>query len=116
MVNRGAILLRYKAPAVEWINAADPRPGSTPITLGEVSDERTVYLISDTAGDTPETFERWLKRNFGWLFESELEGWYTDPALWPKDRTFKLFKQWFEVELHTVVFDTVDGAIYDDGI
>jgi hypothetical protein len=26
MVNRGAVILRHKEPAVRWINEADPKP------------------------------------------------------------------------------------------
>lgn len=48
------------------------------------------------------------------LFEAELEGWYTDPTLWPQDRTFRLFQTWFDVECHSVVVDMVGGDIYDD--
>jgi hypothetical protein len=116
MVNRGALLLRYKEPAVRWINEADPSPDDSPITLSDVNEERTVYLIGDTVGDSPDTFQRWLKKNYADLFEMELEGWYTDPALWPKDRSFKLFQQWFDAELHTVLVDTVGDEIVDDDV
>ncbi len=99
---------------MRWINVADPSPRGEPIALSDVNEERTVYLISDTAGDSPATFHRWLKRNYSALFEMELEGWYTDPTLWPKNRTFKLFQEWFEPEYHTILFDTVGDEIVDD--
>lgn len=44
----------------------------------------------------------------------ELEGWYTDPELWPKQLSYELFTQWFEPELHTVLIDLGDGGIFDD--
>ena len=114
MVNRGALLLRYKEPAVRWINEADPYPTGRIITIEEVNAERTVYLISDTAGDDDRSLERWLKKIFAMLLESELEGWYTDPTLWPQERSYKLFRQWFTPECHTLLFDVVGGMIYDD--
>jgi hypothetical protein len=48
------------------------------------------------------------------LFEAELEGWYTDPSMWPQELTWKLFCEWFDVEYHTVLIDTVGDEIYDD--
>ena len=114
MVNRGALLLRYKEPAVRWINEADPYPTGHLHKLDEVNEERTVYLVDDTVGDTPASLNRWLRKNYGPLFEAELEGWYTDPDLWPQDRTFKLFQKWFQPELHTVLFDLVGSEMHDD--
>ena len=116
MINRAAIILKYKAPAVRWINDADPYCEDPGITLDPLNNERTVYLISDEEADSSETIERWVRRNFKVLFESELEGWYTDPSLWPKKRTLKMFQEWFDVEYHTVLVDTAGGEIFDDGI
>jgi len=114
VVNRGALILRYKEPAVRWINDADPSPSSDPVDLALVNEERTVYLINDSAGNDSDSLNRWLKRNYAHLFEIELEGWYTDPDLWPKQRSYELFRQWFEPELHTVLIDLGDTAIFDD--
>lgn len=116
MVNRGAMLLRYKAPAVQWINEADPVEGNRDVTLELVNEERTVYLISDRAGDDSASFHRWLRRNYLHFFELELEGWYVDETLWPADRSFKRFEEWFDVEVHTVVVDTAGGELVDDGL
>ncbi len=93
MVNRGALILRYKAPAVRWINEADPSPGEEPISLESVNEERTVYLLDDAVGEDPAMFERWVRRNYAAIFEMELEDWYTDPTLWPQERTYELFRQ-----------------------
>ena len=97
MVNRAAIILRYKEPAIRWINEADPYDRDFDITSESANEERTIYLISDDDGDTPQTVERWIKGNYPTVFEEELEGWYTEPALWPENRTLKMFKEWFEV-------------------
>ena len=113
MVNRGALILRYREPAVRWINEADPNPSECPITLEQANEERTVYLISDSAGDDSRTFERWLRRHYASLFEMELNAWYTDPGLWPSERSYALFRRWFAPELHTVLVDLGQGAIYD---
>lgn len=82
--------------------------------MESVNDDLPVYLVGDEDADSDETLEEWIRSNFQELFESELEGWYTDPDLWPADRNFDLFKKWFDVECHTVLLDTVGGPIVDD--
>jgi hypothetical protein len=116
VINRAAIILKYKEPAVRWINEADPCQDNPGITAENVNSDRTVYLIRDEDADTPDALEKWLKKNYKALFEAELEGWYNDPDLWPKKRTLKVFREWFDVECHSLLFDTVGGDIYDDDI
>ena len=113
MVNRGAVILKYQTPFVEWINEADPIKEGAEVTIVNANEDRTVYLITD--GDA-ENVDRWIQENHLALFESELEDWYTDESLWPKKRDLKTFKEWFEVECHSLIVDTVGGEIFDDEI
>ena len=48
------------------------------------------------------------------MFEEELNSWYADPELWPKDLSFKSFKKFFEINISTVVYDLGKGAIEKD--
>lgn len=48
-------------------------------------------------------------KHFDYFFESWLFGWSTDPAQWPPRRTRRMFREWFEVRIHTMVEDTVDA-------
>ena len=114
MINRAAVLLRYREPAVRWINEADPYAEYSGIGLENVNRERTVYLIRDEDADDEEVFQRWLSSSYKMLFENELSGWYTDERLWPENRTMSLFREWFDVECHTVIEDTVGLPIVDD--
>lgn len=111
MVNRAAIILRYKKPFIRWLNDSDPYDDDPGITLERSNKDRTVYLIRD---DDADHVEEWISLNFKQVFESELEDWYTDESLWPKDRNRKLFDDWFDVECHSVIIDTVGGKIIDD--
>ncbi|MFP5350800.1 MAG: hypothetical protein ACLGHO_13305 [Gammaproteobacteria bacterium] len=110
MLNRPVLILRYKQPFVDWINAADPTP-TQELTLVDVNDDNTAYLIEV---EDEKEFERWLKENAEMLFEDELNGWYTDPSLWPQDRSLALFKKWCKFELHTLVIDTGSSPLFDD--
>ncbi len=114
MINRAAVILTYKPPAVRWINDADPYNEDPGIALQSVNEDRTVYLIAEQDADDSEAFEKWLSNNYSALFEAELEGWYTDESLWPKNRDRKLFNEWFEVGCHSVIEDTVGLPIEDD--
>ena len=39
------------------------------------------------------------------LFEAMLEGWVTDEACWPENRTSEMFWEWFEVQMISLVQD-----------
>lgn len=112
MLNRSALILRYREPAVLWINGADPE--GHPMTLEEVNADRTVYLVPDEVAATPKKARRWLRNNYLRFFEWELEGWYTDDSLWPVELTMELFDEWFIPEFHELIMDTVGGRIVDD--
>ena len=114
MINRAAIILRYREPAVRWINEADPYDDDPGITREVVNQERTVYLIRAEDAETSAAVEEWIELNYQQLFEAELEGWYTDPTLWPQDLTLQLFREWFDVEYHSVLIDTVGSRMYDE--
>ena len=114
MLNRAAILLKLKQPAIDWINQADPRE-SHDISSESANEERTVYLVDDQVAEDPVNLTHWLKLNWEALFESELEAWYVDESLWVKNRSFELFQAWFQVECHSIITDTVGTALEDDG-
>lgn len=116
MLNRGAVLLKYRDPAIRWINEADPYEEDPGITRQELERDRTVYLVSPEDADGEAAVRRWIESNYQALFESELSGWYTDPDLWPEPRNLATFDEWFEVEYHSMVVDTVGGEIQNDEI
>ena len=113
MLNRAVLILRYKQPFVDWINAADPDSTQT-ITLNDANEGTTAYLIDEINDD--DEFEGWLALNVQLLFEEELNAWYTDPKLWPQERSLALLRQWCTLELHTVVVDTGSSRLYDDEV
>lgn len=114
MINRGAVLLRYRAPMIRWINDADPYDEDPGITREDVQHDRTVYLVADEDADGKDAVEGWVEANFEALFESELEGWYTDPELWPEPRSLETFREWFDIEYHSMIIDTVQGRIREE--
>jgi hypothetical protein len=112
MINRAAVILKYKKPFIDWINNSDPIK-NTCITIDKANEDRTVYLINE---DEADDFEKWISHNYSQLFESELEDWFTVQSLWLKKRTRTLFDKWFSIQCHSILIDTVGGSIYDDEI
>ena len=109
MLNRAALIVRYKQPFVEWINSVEPNPQQR-LKLADANDNNSVYLIElDDEDDLPE----WLKVNGVALLEAELSGWYPEQPLWPKGRSLALFNKWCAVELHTLVFDTGETPVQE---
>ena len=70
-----------------------------------------MYLVE--VEDEDELAE-WLVRHLEALFGEELNGWYTDPALWPRDRSLKTLRELCSFELHTVVVGTDESPLEDD--
>jgi len=66
---------------------------------------RNVLVVVPT-----EDFLEWARKN-PTIFEIELDGWCTDPSLWPKDRSMKAFKKFFRVYYCSSVIDLGDGSI-----
>jgi len=58
----------------------------------------------------------YIRSIYGELFEMELCDWITDEERWPENRTFEMFLEWFETDLHSMVFDAEEDEIEDDGV
>lgn len=102
MLNRAALIVRYKQPFVDWINSVESDPRQR-LKLTDANDNNSVYLIEV---DDEEDLPGWLQVNGVALLEAELGGWFAEPEVWPENRSLALFNKWCAVELHTLVFDT----------
>lgn len=109
MINRGAIIVRPKQPYIDWADQLDDAD-----LLPSREGEKTVYLVPEYDDDM-EAMEI-LSKCYDIIFEAELEGWHTDESAWPKNRTFSMFREWFEFEFHSVVEDLCDYAVVDDSV
>jgi hypothetical protein len=93
-LNRLFVVITPKKPFAEWVAGTDPSDKSPP-TLADVRRESTAYLIKECDMETE--YQRTLRRHFRAIFENELAGWYTLEETWPKNRTFAMFQNWFDV-------------------
>lgn len=103
-IDRSAIIVMPKAPFYEWYNALYPEE---PMNEGKKANSYLVdYLEDDTA------MERWLAKKFDYFFKSELDEWHPNKKDWPKKRTYKMFKEWFEVISCPDVYDTESRPVF----
>lgn len=106
-VNRYVAIIKPKQPYVDWINQLPDTEEQ--LTLGDLQADCTAILIPEF--DHPEESRAFIDAMAKSLFEEELAGWCTDETFWPNCRDNKGFWQWFEVEIHSEVFDVGKGPI-----
>ena len=104
MINRGVLIVRPKQPFLDWAAELDDSG-----VLPDVDGEQTVYLIPSF--EMPDEAQSILKKVYLEVFENELWDWHTDEAAWPKKRDLKTFREWFAIELHSVIEDLCDYEI-----
>jgi hypothetical protein len=97
------VLIEHLSPVLDWIMRIDSNPPN--ITLEQLRHDQNAFLVSD-ALDGQEDAEKWVKRKWQMFFEGFLDEWYTEESWWPQKRTYKMFKDWFEVQYHSMVWDS----------
>jgi hypothetical protein len=112
-LNRMAALVRPKKPFLNWVISTPELDVSDSMTLDQLREDCTILLVPDLY--SPEDVQAWLHSRKPEIFELELEGWTDDEGLWPQDRSAEIFDQWFDLEIHSFVFDMADESIYRDG-
>lgn len=106
-IDRNAILVRPKKLFYDWVNKMFKK--DKPISE---SDENNIYLIREM--ESNEEIRRWVKKNFDKIFVNELNDWCTDESGWPTNRTYKMFCDWFDVEVHSMVLDLEEFPVTKD--
>ncbi len=107
-VNRCAIVLEPTDAYIDWVKKCCE--DDINLSVSELNEEGTTYLIPEVDAE-PDT---WLRRNYAPIFEHELSAWCLDIALWPEDRSLKVFKKFFNIRFCSMVLDMGRGAIERD--
>ena len=112
-IDRAALIVTPKKPFIDWLVYNSKKYDSSENEFKQEDlktegfDSKKVYLIPSY--DKIEKYEKFVRRNFAEIFEHELFDWYTEPAMWPEKRTWKIFNEWFDYEIQTMVFDTASN-------
>ncbi|MFA6944749.1 MAG: hypothetical protein WC220_02500 [Pedobacter sp.] len=108
-INRTAIVIRPKKPffdlmkyvyEVHFDEVEDPK---------EMCLDLIVYLVPSI--ETIEEMEVWLSINYDIIFQEQLRTSVSHGKHLVENRTFEMFKEWFDYSLHSEVWDTVDDEI-----
>jgi hypothetical protein len=105
VINRSALVLEPTPEFLAWVRAMPGDP--LEMTVEDFRQDSSIYLLPDELEDT----EAWLRRNFKFILEQELNDWCTDDSLWPKDLGYKTFCKFFKPQFHAVVVDLGKGPI-----
>jgi hypothetical protein len=96
IINRGYLILKVKAPFIQWANKFDDE-----FQFDDLDDlEPSIYLIEEDFFDN----EQIIKQNFKKIFLNELMAVSDDEATYPEIRE-EDFYNWFMVTVGTTVFD-----------
>jgi len=106
-INRFVAIIKPKQPFLDWLKSQPDWDSDT--TLEKLRDECNALLVPEY--DTNEQAMCYIERNYKTIFELQLFDWYTDESMWPEKRTLKVFRDWFDVEIHSMVYDMVDEHI-----
>jgi hypothetical protein len=109
LVNRTAVTVIGIKPYVDWTASRDADFASGPVRVAHTRSYGTAYLLPEF--DQEEDIQEWVEDNFAWLFEFQLSAWTEDESAWPGERTLKMFREWFRVDVHSVVVDVADDEI-----
>ena len=108
-VNRGLVILLPKQPVLDWILRVDPNLPD--MTLSELRSEPDSFLVPQRGIETEQDAQRWVHRRWKMFFELFLFDWYIEESWWPKQRSLKLFKEWFDIQYSSMVWDLSDESL-----
>lgn len=99
-INRSVFVVRLREPFVSWASSVDD---VAPEHVQRLRDYVSVYLAPEDPTGRYETPP--LKDFFARIFQHQLESWRVDDSLWPADRSYSVFCEWFEVTGQSLVWD-----------
>ena len=103
--NRGVIKLVPTKLFVDWFNYIT----NDGINYSIDSLESISFLIHDF--DTRMEFNIWLESNYQLLFDIRLSYACIDKCQWPENRTYSVFKSWFDIFYCDLILDLLDKPI-----
>lgn len=106
-LNRASVILKPRQPVIDWLNSVDACLGLQSHSQFDPLDEHgDIFLIPDSEFiESREQAVSWIEKHWRDCFEFELNQWIIDDTLWPQKLTLKLFREWFDVEYRSTVWD-----------
>ena len=109
VINRTAVSITGAQPYIDWTRRHDAAADRGMLTVAHARPYGTAYLLPEL--ELEEDVQEWIEENAAWLFEFQLSSWTDDESTWPRSRDFKTFREWFRIDVHSVVVDMADNEI-----
>lgn len=103
-VKRVAAVVKPTQKMLDWIK--EKTDTNHKLTLENLRSDCLTLLIPSFKG--PKQADAFIKDIFPGIFENELLAWGIQEEHWPKERDYDTFKDWFNIELHSLIFDIGD--------
>jgi hypothetical protein len=103
VLNRTAVTIVGADPYIEWARRRDADFNRGAVTVARTRSYGSAFLLPEF--ELEEDLQEWVEENYAWLFEFQLAAWTEDETAWPQHRDLRTFREWFRVEIHSVVVD-----------
>jgi hypothetical protein len=108
VLNRTAITVVGAQPYIDWTLEQDADVNKGTLTVARAKTFGTAYLLPEF--ELEEDLQEWVEEN-ATLFEFQLAAWTDDESTWPAARDLQTFRDWFRLDVHSVVVDVPDDDI-----
>jgi hypothetical protein len=109
VVNRTAVTITGAQPYIDWMRDTDADFNKGAITVPRAKAYGSAFLLPEF--ELEEDLTEWVEDNAVWLFEFQLAAWTEHEASWPPTRDLAAFRDWFRIDIHSVVVDMGDDDI-----
>ncbi|MBF0803390.1 MULTISPECIES: hypothetical protein [Neisseria] len=106
-VDRTAVVLKPTANFLAWLKQTDENMPD--LTLEQIRSNCSVFLVPQF--DEPEAVVSYFDERYQTIFEAEISSWDIPRSQWPADMGLKAFWEYFEVEIHDMVFDMEEAGL-----
>lgn len=107
-LNRSAMQLICKQPYLDWVNSLDPTQSGS-WTLEQLNEDNDTFMIPQFVD--PRDSIKWVEERWYVFFDNMLFNWDADEAVWPESKTLKMFHEWFDVQIHSLVWDIANEPL-----
>ena len=109
VINRTAITIVGAQPYMKWTLQKEADVNKGTLTVARAKTYGSAFLLPEF--ELEEDVQEWVEENAAWLFEFQLAAWSDDESSWPATRDLKTFREWFHIDVHSVVVDVADDDI-----
>ena len=109
ILNRTAVSIVGAQPYVDWTRSHSTDADTGLLTVVRARPFGSTFLLPEL--ELEEDAQEWIEENAAWIFEFQLSAWTEDESEWPETRDIKTFREWFTIDLHSVVVDVGDDDI-----